>query len=92
MKQVLRKQFLQPYSYEYTDFSEGSNFEKLLKMRLQTPIQMLLSNVCCLHIHVPIWSIKIMAKIVDMKFSLYEFFTYMIFARFKMACKLLLVS
>lgn len=27
MKQVLRNQLLQPYSYEYTDFSEASNFE-----------------------------------------------------------------
>lgn len=91
MKQVRRNQFLQPYRYEYTDFSEVSNFEKLLKMRLQTPTEMLLSNVCCLHIHFPICSIKMMAKLVDMRFSLYESLTYMVFARWKMACKLLLV-
>lgn len=53
---------------------------------------MLFSNVCCLHVCVLVWSIKIMSKLVDMKFSLYESLTYMVFARLKMACKLLLVS
>lgn len=93
MKQVLRSQFLQPYSYEYTDFSEAGNFEQLLKIRLKTPTQMLLSNVCCFHICVPVWSIKIVAQLVDMKFSLYESSTSMVFDRLKMmACKLFLVE
>lgn len=44
-----------------------------------------LVNVYCLHICVPVWSIKIMAELLDMKFSLDQSLTCMLFARLKIA-------